>query len=42
MYFKDIFLYFKILECLISDSVAKLQQKGHLRKPVAKFDTLVD
>lgn len=42
MYFKDIFLYFKILECLISDSFAKLQQKGHLRKPVAKFDTLVD
>lgn len=26
------FLYFKILECLISDSFAKLQQKGHLGK----------
>lgn len=47
MYFKDIFLYFKILECLISDSFAKLEQKGHLRKPLLNLilwliDTLVD
>lgn len=47
MYFKYMFLYFKILECLISDSFAKLQQKGHLRKALLNlilwlFDTLVD
>lgn len=47
MYFKYIFLYFKILECLISDSSAKLQQKGHLHKPLLNLilwliDTLVD
>ena len=47
MYFKDTFLYFKILECLISVSFAKLQQKGHLRKPWLNLilwliDTLVD